>query len=69
MHRLSGEKLKELAGSVAAKVEIVRVHVANHLVLNDRYIDPAKWWPLICNFRHYFRLAPNELGRTFRAEL
>lgn len=31
-------------------------------------IDPAKWSPLIYNFRHYFRLAERELGKTFRAE-
>ena len=27
-----------------------------------------KWSPLIYNFRHYFRLAEKELGKTFRAE-
>jgi hypothetical protein len=36
--------------------------------LKDNYIDPAKWSPLIYNFRHYFRLADQELGKTFRAE-
>ena len=37
-------------------------------VLGDRYIDPARWSPLIYNFRHYFRLAERALGKTFRAE-
>ena len=46
----------------------MRVHVANEFVLGDRYIDPEKWSPLIYNFRHYFRLAEHELGKTFRAE-
>jgi flavin reductase like protein len=37
-------------------------------VLGDRYIDPARWSPLIYNFRHYFRLAERALGKTLRAE-
>ena len=68
LHRMEGEKLKKLGGGVAAEVEIVRVHVANDLVFGDNYIDPHKWSPLLYNFRHYFRLAENELGKTFRAE-
>jgi flavin reductase (DIM6/NTAB) family NADH-FMN oxidoreductase RutF len=54
---------------VAAEMEVLRVHVASDLVINDRYIDAAKWSPLIYNFRHYYRLAETELGRTFRAEV
>ena len=54
---------------MAAEVEILRVHVASDLVLNDRYINPAKWSPLIYNFRHYYQLADTELGKTFRAEI
>jgi flavin reductase (DIM6/NTAB) family NADH-FMN oxidoreductase RutF len=68
MHRLGGEKLNQLGGGLAAEVEILRVHVANEFVLEDHYVDPVKWSPLIYNFRHYFRLAEEELGRTFRAE-
>jgi flavin reductase (DIM6/NTAB) family NADH-FMN oxidoreductase RutF len=68
LHRMSGEVLERLGGGVAAEVEIVRVHVAEDLVLGDNYIDPAKWSPLLYNFRHYFRLAEHELGKTFRAE-
>jgi flavin reductase (DIM6/NTAB) family NADH-FMN oxidoreductase RutF len=49
-------------------VEVVRVHVASDFVVKDNYIDAAKWSPLIYNFRHYFRLAEHELGKTFRAE-
>jgi flavin reductase (DIM6/NTAB) family NADH-FMN oxidoreductase RutF len=63
-----GERLEKLGGGVAAEVEIVRVHVAEEFVLGENYIDPQKWSPLIYNFRHYFRLAENELGKTFRAE-
>ena len=68
VHRLSGEKLQQLGGGVAAEVEVLRVHVASDFVLQDNYIDPAKWSPLIYNFRHYFQLADEELGKTFRAE-
>ena len=68
LHRIGGAKLEQLGGGIAAEIEIVRVHVANDFVLGNRYIDPAKWSPLIYNFRHYYRLAETELGKTFRAE-
>ena len=66
---LGGERLEQIGGGVAAEIEILRVHVADDLVLNDRNIDPARWSPLIYSFRHYYRLAEAELGRTFRAEV
>jgi flavin reductase (DIM6/NTAB) family NADH-FMN oxidoreductase RutF len=69
MRELGGEKLNELGGAVAAEVEILRVHVASQFVIKDHYVDPAKWSPLIYNFRHYYRLAENELGKTFRAQV
>ena len=47
LHRISGAKLEELGGGIAAEVEIVRVHVASDFVLDDRYIDPARWSLLI----------------------
>ena len=68
LHTLSGEKLNELGGGVAAEVEVLRVHVASEFILGDNHIDPQKWSPSIYNFRHYFRLADKELGKTFRAE-
>jgi len=68
LHHLGGDKLNQLGGGLAAEVEIVRVHVASEFVVDDHYVDPAKWSPLIYNFRHYFRLAEEELGKTFRAE-
>jgi len=68
LHRMQGERLEKVGGGWAAEVEIVRVHVASELVMEGKYIDPAKWSPLIYNFRHYFRLAEEELGKTFRAE-
>ena len=42
LHRISGAKLEQLGGGIAAEIEIVRVHVANDFVLGNRYIDPAK---------------------------
>jgi flavin reductase (DIM6/NTAB) family NADH-FMN oxidoreductase RutF len=68
LHRMSGERLEKLGGGVAAEVEVARVHVAEEFVLGEHYVDPEKWSPLIYNFRHYFRLAEHELGKTFRAE-
>lgn len=68
LHKMAGDKLQKLGGGVAAEVEIIRVHVAGELIMEGDYIDPNKWSPLIYNFRHYFRLAENELGKTFRAE-
>jgi len=68
LHKMGGERLKQLGGGIAAEVEVMRVHVLDELVLGENYIDPAKWSPLIYNFRHYFKLADNELGKTFRAE-
>jgi len=68
MHPMQGERLQKLGGGVAAEIEILRVHVEEEFLLDDHYIDPAKWSPLIYNFRHYFRLADRELGKTFRAE-
>lgn len=68
VHRIRGKKLEQLGGGVAAEVEVLRVHVADNFVLDGHYVDPQKWSPLIYNFRHYFRLADKELGKTFRAE-
>jgi flavin reductase (DIM6/NTAB) family NADH-FMN oxidoreductase RutF len=68
LHRMRGEKLEKVGGGWAVEVEIVRVHVAEEFLLEGDYVDPAKWSPLIYNFRHYFRLAGEELGKTFRAE-
>lgn len=68
VHHLSGGRLGRLGGGVATEVEVLRVHVSDELIVKERYIDPEKWSPLIYNFRHYFRLANRELGKTFRSE-
>lgn len=69
LHKMGGAKLEQLGGAVAAEVEVLRLHVSSEYIMNGHYIDPEKWSPLIYNFRHYFRLAEKELGKTFRAEV
>jgi flavin reductase (DIM6/NTAB) family NADH-FMN oxidoreductase RutF len=44
MHRMQGERLKQLGGGLAAEVEIVRVHVAPDLIASDNYIGRAHTW-------------------------
>jgi flavin reductase (DIM6/NTAB) family NADH-FMN oxidoreductase RutF len=61
-------KLKELGGGRVAIVEIIRVHAdETYLQVDSDHIDPAKWSPLLYNFRHYYELSQRELGTTFRA--
>lgn len=68
IHPLIGEpRIHQLGGGASVEVEILRVHVRREFIVDDHYIDPAKWQPLIYNFRHYFGLG-DELGQTFRAE-
>ena len=68
IHPMRGEKLEALGGGVMAEIEIVRVHADPRFIVGDNYVNPSEWSPLIYNFRHYFRLAPSALGKTFRAE-
>jgi flavin reductase (DIM6/NTAB) family NADH-FMN oxidoreductase RutF len=69
IHGLVGEpRVHKLGGAASVEVEILRVHVRRDFILGGDYVDPAKWQPLIYNFRHYFGLG-NELGTTFRAEV
>ena len=68
IHPLIGEpRLEKLGGGATVEVEILRVHVREEFVLEEHYVDPQRWQPLIYNFRHYFGLG-EELGTTFRAE-
>lgn len=69
IHPLVGEqRVHKLGGAASVEIEILRVHVRRDLVMKEHYVDPAKWQPLIYNFRHYFGLG-DELGSTFRAEV
>jgi flavin reductase (DIM6/NTAB) family NADH-FMN oxidoreductase RutF len=68
MHELGGSKVAELGGGLAAIVEILRVHAAEEfLIEGSDHVDPDKWSPLVYNFRHYYNLSDEELGKTFRA--
>ncbi|RDI39907.1 flavin reductase family protein [Falsibacillus pallidus] len=48
------------------ETEAIHFHASETIIKDENYIDPAKWSPLIYNFRHYFGLG-KELGKTFRA--
>ena len=57
------------ASTVAAvEVRVIKIHADEELIVDGRHIDPAKWDPLIYNFRHYYGLG-KELGKTFKAEV
>ncbi|MET7397918.1 flavin reductase family protein [Dactylosporangium sp. NPDC005572] len=50
------------------EAHVVRVHADPALVVpGTQHVDPARWQPLVYNFRHYFGLGP-ELGHSFRSE-
>ena len=52
-----------------ASAEVLKVHADPRIVVpGSQHIDPARWSPLIYNFRHYFGLGP-ELGRSFRSQV
>lgn len=52
----------------AVQVKVINVRVHANLVINQDYIDPSVWSPLIYNFRHYYALG-KKMGKNFRAEL
>lgn len=54
--------------AAAVCVRVLCVHADEKLIVKENHIDPAKWNPLIYNFRHYYGLGP-ELGKTFKAEV
>ena len=49
LHELKGENLGELGRGIAAEVAVAvaRVQVTEDFIWQDKYIDPAKWSPLI----------------------
>jgi flavin reductase (DIM6/NTAB) family NADH-FMN oxidoreductase RutF len=50
------------------EAEVLRVHADPRIVVpGSQHIDPARWSPLIYNFRHYFGLG-TELGHSFRSQ-
>jgi flavin reductase (DIM6/NTAB) family NADH-FMN oxidoreductase RutF len=51
------------------EARVLRVHADSRIIVpGTQHIDPARWSPLIYNFRHYFGLGP-QLGINFRSEL
>lgn len=59
---------KEKGAIAAVEVRVVMVHADDSIIVKENHIDPARWNPLIYNFRHYFGLG-QELGKTFKAEV
>ncbi|MDP4149854.1 MAG: flavin reductase family protein [Bacteroidota bacterium] len=59
---------KERSSVAAMETRVVRVHVDEHLLIENQHINPVNWDPLIYNFRHYYGLG-EELGKTFKAEV
>ncbi|WP_020387840.1 flavin reductase family protein [Kribbella catacumbae] len=50
------------------EARVLRVHADARIVVpGTSYVDPARWSPLIYNFRHYFGLGA-QLGESFRTE-
>ncbi|SDU51510.1 flavin reductase family protein [Jiangella alkaliphila] len=53
---------------VVVEARVLRVHADPDIVVpGTQHVDPARWTPLIYNFRHYFGLG-GELGHSFRSE-
>jgi flavin reductase (DIM6/NTAB) family NADH-FMN oxidoreductase RutF len=50
------------------QAEVLKVHADPRIVVpGSQHIDPARWSPLIYNFRHYYGLGA-ELGSSFRSQ-
>ncbi|HEX6448203.1 MAG TPA: flavin reductase family protein [Trebonia sp.] len=50
------------------QAEVLKVHADPRIVVaGSQHIDPARWSPLIYNFRHYYGLGA-ELGHSFRSQ-
>lgn len=50
------------------QAEVLKVHADPRIVVpGTQHVNPARWSPLIYNFRHYFGLGA-ELGHSFRSQ-
>lgn len=49
------------------ETQVLHFHADESIIINENHINPAKWSPLIYNFRHYFGLG-EEVGKSFRSE-
>ncbi|WP_051367399.1 flavin reductase family protein [Hamadaea tsunoensis] len=55
-------------GFFIVQARVLTVHADPSLVIpGTQHVDPARWHPLIYNFRHYFGLG-RELGHSYRSE-
>ncbi|GAA2813540.1 flavin reductase family protein [Crossiella cryophila] len=53
---------------VIVEAQVLAVHADPGLVVpGTEHVDPARWQPLIYNFRHYFGLGEH-LGHSYRSE-
>jgi flavin reductase (DIM6/NTAB) family NADH-FMN oxidoreductase RutF len=50
------------------QAQVLKVHADSRIVVpGSQHIDPARWSPLVYNFRHYYGLG-TELGHSFRSQ-
>jgi flavin reductase (DIM6/NTAB) family NADH-FMN oxidoreductase RutF len=50
------------------QAQVLKIHADPRIVVpGSHHIDPARWSPLIYNFRHYYGLG-TELGHSFRSQ-
>jgi flavin reductase (DIM6/NTAB) family NADH-FMN oxidoreductase RutF len=50
------------------QAQVLKVHADPRIAVpSTQHIDPARWSPLIYNFRHYYGLG-TELGHSFRSQ-
>ncbi|MGV9308675.1 flavin reductase family protein [Nonomuraea sp. NPDC003727] len=59
----------DLSGDfLIVEADVLKVHADPRIVVpGTQHVDPARWSPLIYNFRHYFGLG-RELGHSFRSQ-
>lgn len=56
------------SGFLIVQAQVLRVHADPRIVVpGSQHIDPARWSPLVYNFRHYYGLGA-ELGHSFRSQ-
>lgn len=66
--RAADEHLGVTGDFLVVQAQVLKVHADPRIVVpGSQHIDPARWSPLIYNFRHYYGLG-TELGRSFRSQ-
>lgn len=59
------EKINNRADYAIVELKVQTVHAKEEIILEDEYIDPKRWNPLIYNFRSYHGLS-KQLGINFK---